>query len=91
MHYRRFVERNGLRGDYSDGPPWGHLSGELRRLERNTCDPRHVDAYARKTGVSPGDVRLVLTAFFASDFADLDFTTWPPHELHGGEMDSDAT
>lgn len=60
------------------------VAGDLRRLERNSRDPRHLDAYARKTGLTSEQVKAVLDAFFDSDFPCLDYERFPPRWTEHG-------
>lgn len=42
--------------------------GDLRRLEHDQRDERHLAEYARRTGLTPAQCRAVLDAFFDEDF-----------------------
>jgi hypothetical protein len=66
MTWPRVVQRNGLGGDY-DSTPHGAIAGDLRRLERDSRDPLHLAAYAKVAGITEGQARAVLDAFFAGD------------------------
>jgi hypothetical protein len=73
MSYKRVIHRNDLRGGY-DGDHRGRpdevaqvltrIAGDLRRMEANTRDARHLDAYARLSGVTPDQARVIFDAFF---------------------------
>jgi len=72
MTYPRVVMRNGLQGDYSDsgpGPQFSRtlLAGDMRRLEEDQRDARHIARYAEYAGVSKPKAAKVLEAFF-TDF-----------------------
>jgi hypothetical protein len=75
MAWNRVVNRNDLAGGYDGrqgrGTRQGErasrlncIAGDLRRLEVNTRDARHLDAYARLAGVTPEQVRRIFDAFF---------------------------
>ena len=66
MSYDRLLHRNSLLGDYQ--PRNDNLScirGDLRRLEHDQQDDRHVAAYAKLAGVSKPKARRLLALFFA--------------------------
>ena len=74
MTYPRVVHRNGIDGDYSKS---GYdetqsvrtlIAGDMRRLELDQRDPRHLKRYAEYAGITDHQAWLVLTAFF-TDFA----------------------
>lgn len=44
------------------------VRGDLRRLEHDQRDDRHLSEYARRTGLTPAQCRAVLDAFFTGDF-----------------------
>lgn len=68
MTYTRVLQRNRLEGDYENpGPPPGDLSyirGDLRRLEQDTVDERHLAEYAEIAGCHPEQVRRLFESFF---------------------------
>jgi hypothetical protein len=76
MTYKRVIARNDLSGDGYDVPTFVEgstiasvksiLRGDLRRLESDQWDERHLQEYAAKTGLTPGQVKVVLDAFFGS-------------------------
>ena len=67
MSYDRVIHRNSLLGDYrGDGTQHGMVAGDLRRLEKDQQDERHVAAYAKLSGVSKPRVRRLLALFFES-------------------------
>lgn len=74
MTYRRVVARNQLHGDYSTDRSNIHevaasfVAGDLRRLETDQRDKRHLTEYAKRTGLSKPKVKAVLDAFFEGDF-----------------------
>lgn len=77
MTWQRAISRNLLGGHYGDGSAHAIIAGDLRRLEKDSRDPRHLDAYARTTGLEPGQVLAVLDVFFESSFGELDFKAFP--------------
>jgi hypothetical protein len=69
MTYPRVVLRNGLTGNYAES--YGEqrtlrtlIAGDMRRLEHDMRDQRHLRAFAEKAGISDHQAWLVLTAFF---------------------------
>lgn len=69
MTYRRFIERNHLKGDYDTSTmmlptDMGLVRGDLRRLEKNQRDEQHLLHYAELAGITPEQVKIVLDAFF---------------------------
>lgn len=60
MSYGRVVNRNGLTGGYDAGL----IQGDLRRLEDDQRDDRHLEEYAAAAGITPAQAKLVLDAFF---------------------------
>lgn len=75
MTYGRVVNRNGLTGDYGhdvnaerDANLRRIIAGDLRRLEKDQRDPQHLARYAKYAGVTPGQARKILDAFFHGDF-----------------------
>jgi hypothetical protein len=79
MYWGRLVRRNGLTGGYREpgcqpGEPdyWlGRLrlvAGDMRRVETDQRDERHLAEYARRAGVTTEQARAVLDAFFEGDF-----------------------
>jgi hypothetical protein len=73
MTYSRVVYRNGLLGDYVGGtnhPPDGYkdmIAGDLRRLEKDQRDEQHLAEYAKRTGLTPEQVKSVLDLLFDLD------------------------
>lgn len=45
-----------------------HLAGDLRRLEGDQRDARHLLERAQRTGLTPDQVKAVLDDFFESDW-----------------------
>lgn len=43
------------------------VAGDLRRLEQDQRDPRHLEIYAKRAGVTPEQAKAVLDAFFDED------------------------
>ena len=70
MTYKRVISRNMLTGGYNDNIDDGRafLRGDLRRLEEDQRDERHLAEYAKRTGVSRRKVKAVLDALFEGDF-----------------------
>jgi hypothetical protein len=73
MTYRRIVTRNGLSGDYTYQQDQlehlrGLIAGDLRRLETDQRDARHLSEYAVRAGVTLDQARAVLDAFFEGNF-----------------------
>lgn len=56
------------------------IGGDMRRLEQDSRDPRHLDAYARATGLAPEQVNAVLDAFFEASFAEFDWERFPKED-----------
>ncbi len=72
MDYQRIINRNDLGGDYSTSNTSSAgikplIAGDLRRLETDQRDERHLRAYAKVTDLSVEDVRSVLNLFFLGD------------------------
>ena len=73
MSYPRMVGRGDLGGDYTTdrtvpGLPKVNremVAGDLRRLENDQRDDRHLAKYALRTGLTSMEVRSVLDLFFA--------------------------
>lgn len=66
MEYLRALNRNGLAvGDYDPQNPKGLLLGDLRRLERDTQNPRHIAEYVRVSGATEEQVRRIFRHFFS--------------------------
>jgi hypothetical protein len=78
MSWRRLVNRNGLTGDYrdDDDDPTGArtprriIAGDMRRLEHDTMDDRHLRAYALLAGVDVAQVKAIFAVFFADGPVD---------------------
>jgi hypothetical protein len=49
-------------------PSRNHLAGDLRRLETDQRDLRHLKQYADRTGLTEGQVKAVLDLFFEGAF-----------------------
>lgn len=65
MNYQRVVNRNHLAGDYdSEYTLRSCVAGDLRRLETDQRDEKHLKKYAGYAGVTPEQAKLVLDAFF---------------------------
>lgn len=76
MSFQRFVHRNQLIGDYGAGygkpnsgewAPRALLAGDLRRIERDQRDERHLKRYAAAVGITPAQVKAVLDKFLDED------------------------
>lgn len=67
MTYPRVVLRNGLDGDYAESRGGTLIAGDMRRLELDQRDERHLKQYAAVAGITDHQAYLVLTAFF-TDF-----------------------
>lgn len=71
MSYDRFINRNGLTGDYGSkgyeerDRNSNMLSGDLRRLESDNLDEWHLNCYAEACGVSVDQARAILEMFFS--------------------------
>jgi hypothetical protein len=71
MTYSRVVLRNDLRGDYGTeatdnygGSAKGGIRGDLRRLELDTVDARHLSEYAGASGATTEQVKAIFAQFF---------------------------
>lgn len=65
MDYQRALNRNGFGvGDYDPQDPKGLLRGDLRRLEKDTQDARHIAMYVRVSGATEEQVRRIFRHFF---------------------------
>ncbi len=69
MTYNRFIHRNRLTGDYSDGQEFPNdpkplLAGDLRRLEIDSRNDEIIAIYADAAVITPEQARIVLDAFF---------------------------
>lgn len=105
MTWCRLVRRNNLRGNYTDPSPYHYtdqstearmerwrrnIACDMRRLERNSRDPRHLDGYARIADVTPDQVRAIFDAFFENKpYPSLDYTRFPAGEYGDGDMEPD--
>lgn len=49
-------------------PHHSPIAGDMRRVEADQRDAKHLDEYARLAGITPEQVSAVLTAFFEGDF-----------------------
>ena len=73
MDYTRVVSRNNLHGDYvhpvddRSESVRGMIAGDLRRLEKDQRDDRHIHAYAKVAGCTKKQAKAVLDAFFECD------------------------
>ena len=79
MTYKRMVGRNRLMGDYSGSRPddptealRAGIAGDLRRLEQDQRDARHLPEYALAAGITEDQANKVLTMFFNGRTLD-----WP--------------
>jgi hypothetical protein len=43
------------------------IAGDMRRVEADQRDARHLDEYAKRAGITPEQARAVLDAFFEAD------------------------
>jgi hypothetical protein len=80
MTYKRVINRNQLMGDYGHHPsgtaiepgtvasPQMMIGGDMRRLEVDQRDERHVARYAELAGITVEQVKIVLDALFEGDF-----------------------
>jgi len=76
MTYSRFVKRNLLEGDYDPEAgqkplqfdPRPILRGDLRRLEQDQRDDRHLAEYAKVAGITPEQAKAVLDHFFRMEW-----------------------
>ena len=69
MTYRRVVSRNALHGDYdatkaNAGDVRPMIAGDLRRLELDSRDPRHLESYAMRARCTKEQVKAILDYFF---------------------------
>lgn len=65
MSYRRMVHRNSLVGGYDgSGGQLNQIGGDLRRLEQDQLDAKHISDYATLAGISEQQAETVLRAFF---------------------------
>ena len=71
MTYDRLIARNNLTGDYDGGqdgqPQFGGIRGDLRRLEHDSRDAAHLEAYAALVNITPNQAKRLLDAFFKGD------------------------
>lgn len=72
MTWNRLVFRNRLEGNYRpliDGKsdPIGLISGDMRRLETDTMDDLHLNAYAKLSGCTPEQVKIIFAEFFEKE------------------------
>ena len=69
MSWTRMLNRNRLRGDYpADEPPvQAYIAGDMRRIERDQRDDRHLARYAAGAGITPEQARAVLDMFLDRD------------------------
>jgi hypothetical protein len=79
MTYWRVLWRNGLTGEYQHSTDvWGRedgrgpIRGDLRRLEQDQRDGHHLEKYAKRAGITPGQAKAVLDLLF--DGEDYDVT-----------------
>ena len=80
MSWRRVCSRNHLCHDYAEQPETGrpvkygelsavdlsrsHIAGDLRRLEKDSRDERHLAQYAALAGITVEQAKIVLDALF---------------------------
>lgn len=66
MTYQRFINRNRLTSrediDLPNSPVV--LRSDLRRLETDQRDERHLQAYALEAGITEAQAKIVLDVFF---------------------------
>lgn len=65
------VDRQQYAPDYNCTDPascHAMIAGDLRRLEADQRDERHLAHYADQTGLTPDQVKAVLDLFFGGDF-----------------------
>ena len=78
MNYRRVVARNSLNeGGYENAQSSGSpaaIRGDLRRLERDQRDERHVRCYAHTVGITEEQARKFLDVFFGD--VDMNWERW---------------
>lgn len=77
MPYIRFIGRHGLEGGYdwqtdlnsSAARKHGDriMAGDLRRFERDMTDEAHVKAFARLSGATKAQVRVILKLLLEED------------------------
>ncbi len=71
MDYQRVIDRNYLNGDYDDdrdsSGKGSILKGDLRRLELDTRDEKHLVRYAELTGISEEKVLQLFDFFFSGN------------------------
>lgn len=75
MDWYRVLIRNKLEGDYDEAArnipapvdPRPLIRGDLRRLETDQRDARHLAVYASRAGVTPAQVKQILDDFFGED------------------------
>lgn len=65
MSYSRVVRRNQLAGDYEPNAPLGLIRGDLRRLEKDQRDEKHLAVYAERARITIAQAKQVLDDFFA--------------------------
>ena len=66
MSYQRMLHRNYLLGDYGI-TEHGNIAGDLRRMERDQRDERHVTRYATMVGITEVQVRRLMELLFDAD------------------------
>lgn len=70
MTYDRVINRNWLTGDYDPQDHKGLIKGDLRRLEHDMRDEKHIKLFAARAGISERQAAKVLDDFFTG------FGTW---------------
>jgi len=64
MTYKRMIHRNFLTGGYDNQDPAlspANIRGDLRRFEQDQQDANHVVEYARLSGATEDQVRIILS------------------------------
>lgn len=80
MSYPRVVMRNGLSGNYrgsgdTEEKVRAMIAGDMRRLEQDVLDDRHIERYAAHVNISRRKARKILEAFF-TDFGAAGQPAW---------------
>ncbi len=64
MSWVRVMNRNLLYVKEYDGTPLGLVKGDMKRLREDTLDERHMQRYAKHTGLTEEQVKQVFSIFF---------------------------
>jgi len=71
MSWQRMIHRNQLTGGYRDfwpvHPRLALIAGDLRRIESDQRDARHLARFAAVAGITPEQARAVLDVLFDAD------------------------